>query len=884
MINKYKTTQPNFRNHIRQSFEDIMQRKRADRYQKNYLKIDLHCHDFNSDVPDELWGRILRLPETWLRSEDLLKCLTSNGVDAFTITNHNNARSCWTMLDKGIDVLSAAEFTCRFPEYDVYIHVLAYGFTPEQEVVLNKKRRNVYDFAAYTNEHHIPTVLPHPLYFYKRDGQPPMELFEKMAVLFERFEALNGQRDAWQNLLTLEWTESLNEEIITGYGKKHGLNPAEFCRNPFKKRITGGSDDHMGIFAGSNGTMIYVDNLEEKLLTNKTSELVLEGLRHGDMLPYGQLAEEEKLNVAFLDYFCQVGLNMEEPGLLRMMLHQGSAKDKLICLAISNGMQEMRRHRYTYKFLSAFHEAFSGKKPNVLAKLTVAREYKPLLKKIEFIADVRKKDPERLLVEVKNLVPDMFTMLNELLVNRVENKIMPNIERRNLSWAEVIETMELPSHFRTLFQSGDHSGLNLGDILDKLSFPTLISTLLAFSSLMSTRVLYSGRSILNQFTKQLGKYEHPKRTLWLTDTFYDKNGVSSVLQLMLKEVQSRDLPIDFLICDANAEAEDHLHVVKPLSTFAFKEFGNQEFRVPNLLEIHKIFLEGSYDRIMCSTEFLMGGVALFLKESFQVPAHFFMHTDWLEYFEKSVYLEKRELDRVRRMIRAFYKQFDKIFVLNSDHKAWLTGRDMLIPESSVSLTAHWAADIFKPTASKISQVFNTLDEDDIVLLYSGRISSEKGVFDLPKIYEKVKHTYPQAKLVIAGTGSDEEALRALLPEALFLGWVDSSKLPEIYSAADLLILPSTFDTFGCVVLEAMQCGCPVAAYNQKGPKDIISHNENGLLADHAEALARSICELLADPEQLARLRKNALSRTTDYSPTRIVDRMLVDMGLENVRV
>ena len=65
------------------------------------LKIDLHCHDYNSDVPDELIGRILNVPETWLPTERLIKRLEKNKVNAITITNHNNARSCFEQIEKG---------------------------------------------------------------------------------------------------------------------------------------------------------------------------------------------------------------------------------------------------------------------------------------------------------------------------------------------------------------------------------------------------------------------------------------------------------------------------------------------------------------------------------------------------------------------------------------------------------------------------------------------------------------------------------------------------------------------------------------------------------------------------------------------------------------
>ena len=117
--------------------------------QKDVLKMDMHCHDYNSDVPDELIGRILKAPETWLPTERLLETLKKRGCDAFTITNHNNARSCYEQQDKGLDILTASEFSCMVPDFKVGIHVLTYGFTPEQEVKLNKLRSNIYDFQEF---------------------------------------------------------------------------------------------------------------------------------------------------------------------------------------------------------------------------------------------------------------------------------------------------------------------------------------------------------------------------------------------------------------------------------------------------------------------------------------------------------------------------------------------------------------------------------------------------------------------------------------------------------------------------------------------------------------------------------------------------------------
>ncbi|MCB0279034.1 MAG: glycosyl transferase family 1, partial [Calditrichaeota bacterium] len=83
--------------------------EQAERFPANeILRLDMHCHDYNSDKPEELLGRMLNVPETWLPSEDLLATLKKHGSTAFTITNHNNARSAWKLQEQGIDILAAA--------------------------------------------------------------------------------------------------------------------------------------------------------------------------------------------------------------------------------------------------------------------------------------------------------------------------------------------------------------------------------------------------------------------------------------------------------------------------------------------------------------------------------------------------------------------------------------------------------------------------------------------------------------------------------------------------------------------------------------------------------------------------------------------------------
>ena len=196
-MNRSKT----FSEEIAEKLDTFLKEQKNRFPEKDTITIDLHCHDHNSNVPDEILARILNVPETWLPSEDLISTLKSHGCDAFTVTNHNNSRSCYELMEKGEDMLIGAEWSCMVPDYKTGIHVLAYGFSQEQEKKLNKLRTDIYKFQEYTKENDIPTIWAHPLYHYKSDGIPPIEFFDKMSLLFERFEVMNGQRDSWQNML-----------------------------------------------------------------------------------------------------------------------------------------------------------------------------------------------------------------------------------------------------------------------------------------------------------------------------------------------------------------------------------------------------------------------------------------------------------------------------------------------------------------------------------------------------------------------------------------------------------------------------------------------------------------------------------------------------------
>ena len=871
-----------FRRALKEDLDNYLKAENNRFLEENRLKIDLHCHDYNSDVPDELIGRLLRVPETWLDSEKLIQELKNNTCNAFTITNHNNARSCYELQDKGMDILTAAEFSCRVPDYETGIHILTYGFTPAQESKLEKLRRNIYSFLDYTCEHDIPVIWAHPLYHYATKKMPPQAFFRKMALLFERFEVLNGQRDTWQNLLVKEWINQLDEESIDNYAKEFNISPTRYCSHPYRKVLTGGSDSHMGIFAGTTGSYLYVPDLQKKLQTHSKSELALEAIKAGHIAPYGTHQNTEKLTIAFLNYVCQIALHYKDPGLVRLLLHQGELTDKIPALIASNLFSEVQNHKLTMTFIKMFYECMMGKKPAFYKKLLISSDYKPIFDMAANIADTSRKNKSLYTQEYYHSILQINSYINNILAGRVEKKVQTASKQhiRNETLESFISKLELPIYIRSYTdesKSGD--SVNISSFLDGLSFPFFSSLFILSAHFISAKAMFNTRPFLKHFSKEIGKYHPQKRILWLTDTYGDANGVSMFLRQMHQQIKEQNLPIDILVCSNTVQADDNLVVLPPLTKFSHPDYPEQSISVPDFVELHNHFLKGEYDRIVCSTEGVMGLCALYLKHAYTVDATFFLHTDWLMFARKVLKISGRNLDRVRRMLRFFYKSFDNVLVLNSDQQKWLTGKNMGLEPDKVKLTAHWANSMFTPQNADKQNLFGVSPETP-VLLYVGRISPEKGIPELPEIYKTIQAKCKQAKLVIVGKGPALNQLRADIPEAIFIEWVEQEKLPHIYSSADVLLLPSRFDTFCNVALEALSCALPVIAYNTKGPKDIIEDNHCGFLVNSKQEMADKAISYLRGNTQ-EKFKKGALERARLYDAEKIIRDMLNAVGMNN---
>ena len=96
-----------------------------------------------------------------------------------------------------------------------------------------------------------------------------------------------------------------------------------------------------------------------------------------------------------------------------------------------------------------------------------------------------------------------------------------------------------------------------------------------------------------------------------------------------------------------------------------------------------------------------------------------------------------------------------------------------------------------------------------------------------------------------GSGPEEKRLREKYPDVKFFGNKSHKEIAKIYQDCDYFVFPSKTDTFGLVLLEAMACGLPVAAYNVSGPKDVIGKSKAGILRENLAEAVRGLESLSA---------------------------------------
>jgi glycogen(starch) synthase len=212
---------------------------------------------------------------------------------------------------------------------------------------------------------------------------------------------------------------------------------------------------------------------------------------------------------------------------------------------------------------------------------------------------------------------------------------------------------------------------------------------------------------------------------------------------------------------------------------------------------------------------------------------------------------------------------------------WISNRSDRVIACSAYMREQ-ISDIFAVPEARIAVIPNGIDPDDLPLgeeselerlraefaapgehlvLLIGRLVYEKGfqiaLEAMPELIERV----PGTRFLVAGSGTHENELKkqatdlGLMEHGTFLGWIGDDVLHLLYRIADVCVVPSIYEPFGLVALEAMASGCPCIVADTGGLREVVPEEGAGLrfAARDPEALAEVAIRVLSDPDLEARL-------------------------------
>lgn len=189
----------------------------------------------------------------------------------------------------------------------------------------------------------------------------------------------------------------------------------------------------------------------------------------------------------------------------------------------------------------------------------------------------------------------------------------------------------------------------------------------------------------------------------------------------------------------------------------------------------------------------------------------------------------RVVNRLFPWLMAMYRRTDRILAPSSPMRDYLI--TLGVDEHSIGIWGRGVdTDRFSP-AKREMNLWKDIPAANKKVLFVSRLTKEKEPQTLIRLYNLIEEKGAQLSLIIVGDGPMREMLESHMPNAVFMGRQVGEDLSRAFASADMFVFPSTTETFGNVVLEALASGLPVVAANAGGPTDIVTDRENGFLVE-----------------------------------------------------
>ncbi len=348
------------------------------------------------------------------------------------------------------------------------------------------------------------------------------------------------------------------------------------------------------------------------------------------------------------------------------------------------------------------------------------------------------------------------------------------------------------------------------------------------------------------------------------------DGVTRVMYKWNETLLKKNIEHIFLAADVPPKAEQSVPMFQ-VSSFPFPLYKDYRVALPTVKNFDSVLDAFKPDIIHFNSPCPLAFAALKYGRKHDIPVVSTYHTHFLSY---ATYYKLTALtDACWKLYHKMYDRCAQVYVpslpiIDELEKGRL--QNLVYLPHGVDTTQ------FNPSFRSPAWKKNVGAESTFVLLYAGRLVWEKDLHLLPLISDALRRKYDRVQFVLAGDGPARAELQKRMPEALFLGHLNSHQLAEAYASSDAFIFPSRTETFGNVTLEAMACGTVPICAAAGGAKDLIINNINGYSPEPGDVngFVRAIEQVMYHPKRREKLVENASYFAQEQSWDSIIDRML----------
>jgi glycosyltransferase involved in cell wall biosynthesis len=294
--------------------------------------------------------------------------------------------------------------------------------------------------------------------------------------------------------------------------------------------------------------------------------------------------------------------------------------------------------------------------------------------------------------------------------------------------------------------------------------------------------------------------------------------------------------------------------------------------------VWSLIRHGSFDAVLCYIGYVRSTFWIALFAAKNANTAFLFGTDSISLAPRDATTWKPALKRVFWPI--LFRLADQVTVPSSGTRELMQA--LGIPKDRITMTPYsvdnkwWSLRSSQVDRQAVRTSWGA-GVGDFVILFCAKLQSWKRPFDLLRAFAKLDQ--PQTRLVFAGDGplrpqleSEADALD-VAARVRFLGFVNQSQLPAVYTSADLMVVPSGYEPFAVVVNEALCCGCPVIASDRVGAAaDLIAPIQPDFLfrCCDIDGLAGILSRAVGDRAALKEISTRGIAHMQSWSPERNV--------------